>query len=250
MISLKNAAELRAMRVACQISAQALRLAGELIKPGVSTAEVDRKVEQFIRSAGAVPNFLHYDGFPASTCISINEEVIHGIPSPKRIIREGDIVSVDVGALIGGFHGDNAWTFAAGEIHSETHRLLDVTRQSLFDGIAQAVTGNRIGDISNAVQTTVESAGYDVVTKFVGHGVGKQMHEEPEVPNFGDKGRGPRLLPGMTIAIEPMVNAKGRDVRILDNGWTVVSTTGALAAHFEHTIAITENGPVILTLPD
>lgn len=247
MISLKNSEELSKMRVACRISAEALSLAGELIRPGVSTAQIDKQVEQFIRSKGAVPNFLGYGGFPASTCISINEEVIHGIPSHSRIIHEGDIVSVDVGALIDGFHGDNARTFAVGEISEEAKRLMDVTRKSLMDGIAKAVVGNRVGDISHAVQQTVESAGFDVVTDYVGHGVGREMHEEPEVPNFGRAGHGPRLLAGMTIAIEPMVNQKGRAVETGKDGKTVIATSGLLSAHFEHTIAITESGPVILT---
>ncbi|MCI8622169.1 MAG: type I methionyl aminopeptidase [Provencibacterium sp.] len=250
MISLKNAEELRRMREAGRISAQALRLAGELIQPGVSTAAIDKQVEAFIRSQGAVPNFLHYGGFPASVCLSINNEVIHGIPSRKRIIREGDIVSVDVGAVKDGFHGDNAATFKAGEISSEAQRLLDVTRQSLYEGIRAAVAGNRIGDISAAVQNYVEAAGFDVVTDYVGHGIGRQMHEEPEVPNFVGRTRGVRLLPGMTIAIEPMVNAKGRGVRRLSDGWTIVTAGNSLSAHFEHTIAITPTGPVILTDPD
>lgn len=250
MISLKNHAELEAMRIAGRISAQALRLAGQLVKPGVTTAYIDKQVEDFIRSQGAVPSFLGYGGFPASTCISINNVVIHGIPSHGQVIHEGDIVSVDVGACIGGFHGDNAATFAAGEISAEAQRLMEVTKESLYKGIEKAVVGNRIGDISEAVQSTVEAAGFDVVTQFVGHGVGRDMHEEPEVPNFGRRSRGPRLLSGMTIAIEPMVNAKGRGVKVLDDKWTTVSLSGSLAAHFEHTIAITPDGPLILTNPD
>ncbi|MCI8442271.1 MAG: type I methionyl aminopeptidase [Provencibacterium sp.] len=250
MISLKNADELQRMRVAGKISAQALRLAGELVKPGVSTAAIDKQVEEFIRSQGAVPSFLGYGGFPASACISINNEVIHGIPSRKRIIREGDIVSVDVGAVKNGFHGDNAGTFMAGEISEEAKRLLAVTHESLYEGIRAAVAGNRIGDISAAVQNYVEAAGFDVVTDYVGHGIGRDMHEEPEVPNFVGRTRGVRLLPGMTIAIEPMVNAKGRGVRRLRDGWTVVTMENSLSAHFEHTIAITPTGPVILTDPD
>lgn len=250
MISLKNADELQRMRVAGKISAQALRLAGELVKPGVSTAAIDKRVEEFIRSQGAVPSFLGYGGFPASACISINNEVIHGIPSRRRMIREGDIVSVDVGAVKDGFHGDNAGTFMAGEVSEEAKRLLAVTRESLYEGIRAAVAGNRIGDISAAVQNYVEAAGFDVVTDYVGHGIGRDMHEEPEVPNFVGRTRGVRLLPGMTIAIEPMVNAKGRGVRRLRDGWTVVTMENSLSAHFEHTIAITPTGPVILTDPD
>lgn len=250
MISLKNAEELRRMREAGRISAQALRLAGELVKPGASTAAVDKQVEEFIRSEGAVPSFLGYGGFPASVCLSINNEVIHGIPSRKRIIREGDIVSVDVGAVKDGFHGDNAATFMAGEVSDEAKRLLDVTRESLYEGIKAAVAGNRISDISAAVQKYVEAAGFDVVTDYVGHGIGRDMHEEPEVPNFVGRTRGVRLLPGMTIAIEPMVNVKGRGVRRLSDGWTIVTMENSLSAHFEHTIAITPAGPVILTDPD
>lgn len=249
MISLKNSAELEGMKLAGKISARALRLAGELVKPGVTTAYIDKQVEEFIRSQGAVPSFLGYGGFPGSICISINEEVIHGIPSQTRVIKEGDIVSVDVGAYIGGFHGDNAATFAAGEISPSAKRLMDVTRESLYAGIEKAVVGNRIGDISNAVQTMVEQAGFDVVTEFVGHGVGHEMHEEPEVPNFGRASHGARLVSGMTIAIEPMVNATGRGVKVLGDKWTTVSQSGSLAAHFEHTVAITPQGPLILTDP-
>lgn len=250
MISLKNAEEIRRMRVAGRISARALRLAGELVKPGVSTAAINKQVEEYIRSEGAVPNFLGYGGFPASACISINNEVIHGIPSRQRIIREGDIVSVDVGAVKDGFHGDNAGTFMAGECSEEARRLLAATKESLYEGIRAAAAGKRIGDISAAVQKYVEAAGFDVVTDYVGHGIGREMHEEPEVPNFVSRTRGVRLLPGMTIAIEPMVNAKGQGVRRLKDGWTVVTVSGSLSAHFEHTIAITPSGPLILTDPD
>lgn len=248
MISLKNAAEMDCMRDACRISAEALRLAGSLVRPGVTTAAIDRQVEEFIRSQGAVPSFLHYNGFPASTCISINNEVIHGIPSHSRVIHEGDIVSVDVGAVYRGFNGDNAATFPAGAVSAEAQRLMDVTKSALYAGIEKARAGLRIGDISAAVQAVVEGAGFDVVTSYVGHGVGADMHEEPEVPNFGKAGHGPRLCAGMTIAIEPMVNARGRAVKVLDNGWTVVTRTGSLSAHFEHTVAIMPDGPEILTV--
>lgn len=248
MIPLKNAAEMELMRKACQISAGALKLAGTLVRPGITTAAIDRQVEEYIRSQGAIPSFLGYHGFPASTCISINNEVIHGIPTRSRVIREGDIVSVDVGAVYRGFNGDNAATFAAGEISKEARSLMDLTERALAAGIAQAQAGNRIGDISAAVQAVVEGGGCDVVTDFVGHGVGAEMHEEPEVPNFGRAGHGPRLCAGMTIAIEPMVNAKGRGVRVLDNGWTVITLSGSLSAHFEHTVAITPEGPQILTV--
>lgn len=250
MISLRNAGELRTMRLAGQISARALQLAGSLVKPGVTTAFINKKVEEFIRSRGAVPSFLGYGGFPASCCISINNEVIHGIPSQARIIGEGDIVSIDVGAVFGGYHGDNAATFAAGEASGQAQHLMDVTQEALEAGIQAAQAGNRIGDISRAVEETVESGGCDVVTQYVGHGVGREMHEEPEVPNFTRKTRGPRLLPGMVIAIEPMVNERGQGVKVLGDGWTVVTETGTLSAHFEHTVAITPDGPVILTSPE
>lgn len=250
MIVVKNRPELEKMRLAGKISGQALRLAGQLVAPGVTTGEIDKQVEAFIRSQGAIPSFLGYGGFPASACISINNEVIHGIPSPSRVIHEGDIVSVDVGAYIDGYHGDNAATFPCGEISEEAKRLLDVTRESLMAGIAAATVGNRIGDISAAVQALVEAAGFDVVTDYVGHGVGRDMHEDPEVPNFGQASHGPRLVSGMTLAIEPMVNVSGRAVKRLKDGWTVVTASGKLSAHFEHSVAITENGPLILTDPD
>lgn len=248
MIAIKNSRELRAMKEACIISARALQLAGKAIEPGVTTGEVDRIVRQYIESEGATPSFLGYGGFPASACISINEQVIHGIPG-KRVIHAGDIVSVDVGACFNGFHGDNAATFAAGEISSEAQALMDATRESLYEGIRAAVAGGRVGDIGAAVQKYVEVRGYSVVRQFVGHGVGTNLHEDPSVPNFGTPGRGPRLLPGMTLAIEPMINAGTGDVRILGDGWTTVTKDGRLSAHFEHTVAITADGPVILTTP-
>ena len=236
------------MREACRISARALQIGGKAVEPGVSTQEIDRLIRRYIESEGAKPSFLGYGGFPASACISINDTVIHGIPG-NTVIREGDIVSVDVGACINGYHGDNAATFGAGDISPEAQRLLDATKQSLMEGIRAAVAGNRIGDIGAAVQQYVEVRGYSVVRQFVGHGVGTNLHEDPSVPNFGTPGRGPRLVPGMTLAIEPMVNMGVSDVRILPDGWTTVTTDGKLSAHFEHTIAITENGPVILTCP-
>ena len=235
------------MREACRISAKALQIGGAAVEPGVSTLEIDRVIRKYIESEGAKPSFLGYGGFPASACISINETVIHGIPG-KRIIRAGDIVSIDVGACLNGFHGDNAATFGAGDISPEAQRLLDATRESLLEGIRAAKAGNRIGDIGSAVQRYVEVRGYSVVRQFVGHGVGTDLHEDPSVPNFGTPGRGPRLVPGMTIAIEPMVNMGGPDVRILPDGWTTVTTDGKLSAHFEHTIAVTDNGPVIMTV--
>ena len=249
MIQLKNKSELERMRKACQISAQALQVAGEAIKVGMTTLELDRIIHHFIVSQGAKPSFLGYGGFPGTACISVNNEVIHGIPSSARVLNEGDIVSVDVGAFFDGFHGDNAATFAVGTITPEAKKLLDVTRDSLYKGIEAAIAGNRIGDIGCAVQTLVEENGFAVVRQYIGHGVGHELHEDPEVPNFGRAGRGVRLLPGMTIAIEPMVNAVGEGVRVLDDDWTVVTKSGSLSAHFEHTIAITEHGPVIMTMP-
>ena len=245
MVSLKTSKELSDMKLSCQISAQALKLAGELIRPGVSTAHVNKMVHEFIVSQGAKPTFLGYGGFPAACCISINDEVIHGIPS-DRIIREGDIVSVDVGAAINGYTGDNAATFAAGAVSDEARKIMEVTEQCLYKAIEAAQPGNRLGDVGYAVQSYAESFGFAVVRDFVGHGVGKKLHEAPEVPNYGTPGRGLRLMPGMTLAIEPMINVKGSAVKTLKNG-TVLTASGSLSAHFEHTIAITADGPVILT---
>lgn len=245
MVSLKTSKELLDMKLSCQISAQALKLAGELIRPGVSTAHVNKMVHEFIVSQGAKPTFLGYGGFPAACCISVNDEVIHGIPS-DRIIREGDIVSVDVGAAINGYTGDNAATFAAGAVSDEARKIMEVTEQCLYKAIEAAQPGNRLGDVGYAVQSYAESFGFAVVRDFVGHGVGKKLHEAPEVPNYGTPGRGLRLMPGMTLAIEPMINVKGGAVKTLKNG-TVLTASGSLSAHFEHTIAITADGPVILT---
>ena len=247
MIAIKNSRELALMKEACVISARALKLAGEAVQPGVTTGEIDRVIRGYIESQGAKPSFLGYGGFPASACISVNETVIHGIPG-KRVIHEGDIVSVDVGAYLNGYHGDNAATFAAGSIFPQAQALLDATRESLYEGIRAAVAGGRVGDIGAAVQRYVEVRGYSVVRQFVGHGVGTNLHEDPSVPNFGTPGRGPRLLPGMTIAIEPMINAGTHEVKILGDGWTTVTSDGKLSAHFEHTVAITRDGPVILTV--
>lgn len=249
MVALKNSAELRAMEKACRISAETLQLAGELIKPGMSTKELDRKLHEYIKKQGAVPSFLGYGGFPGCACISLNDQVIHGIPSEKVIIKEGDIVKVDVGAYIDGYHGDNAATFGVGKISQEARQLMDATKESLYKAIETAVPGNRLGDIGHAVQSHVEQFGFAVVRDYVGHGVGHELHESPEVPNYGKPGHGVRLLPGMTIAIEPMVNAKGAEVKVLKDGWTVLTVSGSLSAHFEHTIAITSDGPVILTRP-
>ena len=250
MIVLKTSRELALMREAGRISQRALREAGKAVEPGVSTWELDKIVRNYIEKAGAKPSFLGYGGFPASACISVNHVVIHGIPSKKQILKEGDIVSIDVGACLNGFHGDNAWTFPCGDVSKEAQDLMDATRESLFAGIAAAQKGARLGDIGHAVQEYVEARSYSVVRDFVGHGVGAKLHEDPSVPNYGTPGRGVRLLPGMAIAIEPMVNQGAYQVKVLDDGWTTVTVDGRLSAHFEHTIAITPDGPVILTLPD
>ena len=236
------------MKDACRISAEALRAAGEAVKPGISTLEIDTIVRQYIEKQGATPSFLGYGGFPASACISVNNVVIHGIPKPTTVLKDGDIVSIDTGACYRGYHGDNAYTFPCGGISAEAQRLLDATRESLYEGIKQATVGNRIGDIGSAVQEYVEARSYSVVRKYVGHGVGAKLHEDPNVPNYGTKGKGIRLLPGMTIAIEPMVNEGTHHTRVLGDKWTVVTVDGRLSAHFEHTIAITPDGPKILTL--
>ena len=250
MIVLKTGRELKIMREACRIAAGALKIAGMAVEPGVTTAELDKLAEDYILSQGGEPNFKNYNGFPATACISINNEVIHGIPSMRRKLQQGDIVSIDLGAKFQGYHGDNAATFACGDISAEATRLMDTTRESLYEGILAAVSGGRIGDISNAVQRYVEANGFSVVRQFVGHGIGTELHEAPEVPNFGPAGRGIRLLPGMTLAIEPMVNAGGDDVKILPDGWTVKTKDGSLSAHFEHTVVITTEGPKIMTLCD
>ena len=250
MVSIKTARELSKMKDACRISAEALRAAGEAVRPGITTLEIDIIVRQYIEKQGATPSFLGYGGFPASVCISVNNVVIHGIPSKNTVLKEGDIVSVDVGAYYRGFHGDNAYTFPCGKISAEAQALLDATKESLFEGIKQACPGNRVGDIGSAVQKYVEARSYSVVRDFVGHGVGAKLHEDPSVPNYGTPGRGPRLLPGMTIAIEPMVNQGAYQVKVLDDEWTTVTLDGKLSAHFEHTVAITPDGPRIMTLCD
>ena len=247
MIVLKTAREIELIRKACIISAEALQVAGEAVKPGVTTWEIDKIAYDYIKKQGAEPNFLHLYGFPATACISINDEVIHGIPSKKRVIQEGDIVSIDLGAKIDGYNGDNAATFVAGKITENAKRLCDVTEKSLYLGIEQAIAGNRIGDIASAIQTYCEENGFGVVREYTGHGVGAKLHEDPNVPTFGTPGRGARLLPGMVIAIEPMITEGDKSIKQLSDGWTVKTKDGKLAAHFEHTIAITKNGPVILT---
>ena len=247
MIQVKNPVELRLMRDAGRITAEALLYAEECIRPGMTTKELDKKIHDYIVKAGARPSFLGYAGFPGSACISINEEVIHGIPSDKVLIQEGDIVKVDVGACYRGYHGDSARTFAVGNVGDEASKLITVTKMSFYEGVKFALAGNRIGDVGSAIQRYVEENGFSVVRKYIGHGIGKELHEDPEVPNFGTAGRGARLYPGMTLAIEPMVNVGTADVKTLRDGWTVVTADGKLSAHYENTVAITADGPVILT---
>ena len=249
MISVKNERELEIMRKACKITAAARALAGEMVRPGVTTKEIDKAVHDFIVAQGAKPSFLNYNGFPASACISVNDVVIHGIPGGYKL-REGDIVSIDVGAFWKGFHGDCAATFACGRISPTAEKLISVTKQSFFEGLKFARQGYRISDISHAVQSYVEDNGFSVVRAFVGHGVGEKLHEEPEVPNFGSPGRGPRMIKGMTLAIEPMVNVGHYDVRVLKDRWTTVTTDGSLAAHYENTVLITDGEPEILTVTE
>ncbi len=247
MIELKTTEELKKMREAGKITALALHTAGKYIQPGISTQELDQIVEKTIRQAGATPSFLGYGGFPASVCVSVNHVVIHGIPSKKQILKAGDIVSLDVGAFYEGYHGDSAYTFACGEISPEAKALCEVTKQSLELAIQAAVPGNRVGDIGAAVQSFCEAKGYSVVRDFTGHGVGSHLHEDPSVPNHGRAGHGVRLMPGMVIAIEPMINQGHWEVKVLQDGWTTVTKDGSLSAHFEHTVGITETGNVILT---
>ena len=249
MITIKNERELESMRQACKITAAARAMAGEMVKPGVSTKAIDQAVHDYIVAQGAKPSFLGYNGFPGSACISVNNVVIHGIPGGYTL-KEGDIVSIDVGAYYKGFHGDCAATFACGAISAEAQKLIDVTKQSFFEGIRFARKGNRVQDISRAVQAHVESNGFSVVRDFVGHGIGRQLHEEPEVPNFESSRRGPRLIPGMTIAVEPMVNVGSPAVKILKDGWTVVTSDGQLSAHYENTVLITDGEPEILTVTE
>ena len=246
MITLKSAHEIEAMRLAGKITAAARALAREMVKPGVTTQQIDKAVFHFIREQGAIPSFLHYNGYPASVCISVNDEIIHGIPG-KRVLREGDIVSVDVGAYIGGYHGDCAGTYPCGQVSDEAMRLIRVTQDSFFEGLKFAREGCRLSDISHAVQTYVEANGFSVVREYVGHGIGRNMHEAPEVPNYGKPGHGPRLLRGMTIAVEPMVNAGSAAIKQMPDGWTVKTADGKYAAHYENTILITAGDPELLT---
>lgn len=249
MITVKSQAQIDAMREAGRIAGGALVAARAALKVGMTTAELDRVVHDYIVSQGAIPSFLGYNGFPASACISVNDEVIHGIPD-SRVLKDGDIVSIDVGACKGGFHGDCADTFPVGNISEEAQRLITVTRQSFYDGIAAYKPGLRIGDISAAIQASIETAGYSVVREFVGHGIGSHLHEDPDVPNYGKPGRGPRLYANMTIAIEPMVCEKARDIYVESNNWTVRTRDGALSAHYENTVLLTETGVEILTPHD
>ena len=248
MVIIKKSEQIMLMRKAGRITAEALLVARDAIRPGVSTKEVDVKVRRFIEKCGAVPSFLGYGGFPGSACISLNKEVIHGIPSDKVIIREGDIVKVDVGARYRGYNGDSARTFAVGKVSDEALRLISVTEQSFYEAMKFAKAGNRVGDIGSAIENFVISNGFSVVRKYVGHGVGAELHEEPEVPNFGRAGRGARLYSGMTLAIEPMVNAGTHDVKVLQDGWTVMTLDGKLSAHYENSIAITDGDPILLTV--
>lgn len=249
-IELKSSADLARMRRAGKLAARALAEMGRKVAPGVSTKDLDKIAEKVIRDGGGIPTFIGYRGYPASICASINEEVVHGIPSAKRVLKEGDVIGLDVGATLDGFVGDTAATFAVGKISEEAARLLKTTEESLFAGIAKMRAGNRLGDVSHAIQELAEAAGYGVVRDFVGHGIGRQMHEEPAVPNYGQAGSGLRLEEGLVLALEPMLNAGTHRVRVLEDGWTVVTEDNKFSAHFEHTVAITADGPEILTKRD
>ena len=250
MIILKSSREIELMRQAGKITAAARALAGAMVAPGVSTREIDRAVHRFIKSQGAAPSFLGYNGFPASVCISVNDEVIHGIPG-SRVLREGDIVSVDVGAFKGGYHGDCAATYPCGKISDEARRLIEVTRQSVFEGLRYAREGYRLPDLCGAIERYVEANGFSVVREYVGHGIGAKMHEPPEVPNYVEPKAGrPRFLRGMTIAVEPMVNAGRAGVKVMPDGWTVKTADGRLSAHYENSILITDGEPELLTDPE
>jgi methionyl aminopeptidase len=247
VIELKSAREIGLMRAGGHILADVMERLRETVKPGLSTLEIDEDVEAFIRGRGALPAFKGYRGFPATVCISINEEVVHGIPSPHRRIKEGDIVGLDLGCIVEGYYADCAFTLAIGDVPPKVQQLLDVTRESLDVAIAECRAGRRLSDVSHVVQAHVERHGFSVVRAFVGHGIGRALHEDPQIPNFGDPGRGPQLRPGMVLAIEPMVTMGSWEVKVLDDGWTAVTRDGSLAAHFEHTIAVTEDGPEVLT---
>lgn len=252
MIQLKTPEQIEIMKIAGRITGEALLVAKELIREGITTKEIDDKIRLYIKKCGAKPTFLGYGGFPGSACISINDEVIHGIPSHKKILKNGDIVKIDVGAFYKGFTGDSAATFGVGEISEEAQRLIDVTSESFFKGIEaiEKTESPRLGDVGYAIQNHAESNGFSVVREFVGHGVGKELHEEPNVPNFGTQGRGVRIYPGMTLAIEPMINMGTHQVRMLNDGWGVVTADGKLSAHYEHSVAVTDNGVILLTKVD
>ncbi|HVP15677.1 MAG TPA: type I methionyl aminopeptidase [Terriglobales bacterium] len=247
MVYLRDRREIEAIRAAARLVARTLDLLEREVRPGVTTGELDRLAESFIRDHGGRPAFKGYRGFPAAICPSVNEEVVHAIPGPRRLV-EGDLVGVDVGVEMGGYYGDSARTFAVGEVSEEARRLMQVTREALLAGIAQARAGNRIGDVSHAIQSAAEKHGYSVVESLVGHGIGREMHEEPRVPNFGLPHRGPRLMIGQVLAIEPMVNTGSAEVVTKPDGWTVVTRDGGLSAHFEHTVAVGPNGPEILSV--
>ena len=247
MFVIKNDEQIALMKIAGRITAEALEVARELVRPGISTKEIDTKIRRHIEKSGATPSFLGYGGFPGSACVSVNEQVIHGIPSERVILNEGDIVKIDVGARYRGYNGDSARTFPVGKVSDEALRLISVTEKSFYEAMKVARPGNRVGDIGFAVENFVISNGYTVVKDYTGHGVGADLHEDPEVPNFGRMGRGPRLYPGMTLAIEPMVNAGSERVRVLKDGWTVTTVDGSLSAHYENSIVITNEDPIILT---
>ena len=249
-IIIKTEEQINLIRESCRLLAIVHRELGELIRPGISTREIDIKGDQLIRKLGGVPNFLHYQGYPASICVSVNDEVVHGIPSKRRILQEGDIVSLDAGMIYKGYHSDQARTHAVGQISPEAQKLIDVTRESFFAGIKMARAGNHLFDISNAIAAYVKPFGYGIVRDLVGHGVGTKLHEDPQIPNYQQKRRGPKLRPGMTLAVEPMVNAGDYPVKVLKDGWTTVTSDGSLAAHYENTILITEQGPEILTVTE
>ena len=248
MIQLKNPDQIKIMREAGRITGEALLVARDHVRPGISTYELDRLVREHIEKAGAKPSFLGYGGFPGSACISINDEVIHGIPSKKRFLEEGDVVKIDVGAFYKGFHGDSARTIAVGRVSDEAQKLIEVTRASFFAGIEQLKVGNRLGDVGAAIDGLVVANGFSTVKRYIGHGIGHELHESPDVPNYGTAGRGTRLCPGMVLAIEPMVNIGGETVRELKDGWTVKTADGSLSAHYENTVALTGDGIINLTL--
>jgi methionyl aminopeptidase len=247
MITYRSPQEIEKIRVSARLVAATIQYLAQMIEPGITTADIDRAAEAYIRKHGGRPAFKGYRGFPATLCTSINAEVVHGIPSKKRRLQEGDIIGVDCGAIVDGYYGDHAVTFAVGEISEAVRKLVETTREALYAGIAQVRIGNHLSDISHAIQVFAETRGYTVVKAFVGHGIGTALHEEPQVPNFGPPGRGPRLRAGMVLALEPMLNMGTSDVRILQDNWTVVTVDGKLSAHFEHTVAITEQGGVILS---